>query len=359
MLRNLLRKIGLLRAKRSFQNRRAEVYDSIAFGLAHERSNPKIEINALLEKSRALNSKVTPIYEKWSFEFLRYPSLSKSIAGTVPESERTLIASAEETQNLKEGLTFLARFIRKIDEVSGQIFRALGSIAPKVVILVFLIFFISDYFIPSIQETVGNKLSASAKVSVQAFHYSKIFIAWGILGLSALLAFVWYPSLAKWTGKTRRRFEFIIFYSKYRDIQAALLLMNIAFLTQSHFTERRSLETIRKNATPYIKWHIDEMLSNMNRNATDFGRILISTGLFNRELSELILSYTRWTDWHTQLEKIASQALDIVVRDLKKVSENLSTWLTSFFGMFLISLLFTLGSLFGSLFASLGIAVSL
>lgn len=358
LLKKIISKLKISRAKSFFQSRRSDVYESIAFGLSHEKSNAKLEIEALLSKAKSLNSPLAPIYNEWRLQFLRIPSLAKAMSGTVSASESALIASAEETRNLTSGLRFLARFIRKLNLVNAEIKSALFGVLPKLLMLLALLTFIDSYFFPIIEESAPRaSWSLFAKISVAFFHYAKAS-SFVIALIVAALFFVWKKSLSTLTGEWRKLFEKTIFYSKYRDIEAAMLLMNLAFLTTAEFSEKRSLETIKKNASPYMQWHIELMLKNINVNATDFGRVLISTGLFNRDLSELILAYTRWTDWHSELERISVQAMDIVVADLSSISSKLGSWLMFLIGGFVILLLVTLGSVFMSLFAGLGIAVS-
>ncbi|MDO8336491.1 MAG: hypothetical protein Q7T74_06980 [Candidatus Saccharibacteria bacterium] len=339
MLDKLTQKIKFSLARGAFLKRRASVYSQLAFALEHE-SDPKSEIENLLKIAKMRQSELEPVYLEWVKRFeVKAGRLALAMKGTVEESERTLIASAEETQNLASGLRFLARVTKQVQEMAKSIRSAFMSIVFPSVILFFVILFVDGYFFPILSESVPRSdWGAYPRAVASVAHFAKELVSFGsVFGLIAV--FIWKASLPKWTGKFRTVLEKTPLYGKYRDLQCALFLMNLSFLTTAEIAPRDALERIQRHATPYIRSHIGTMLLALDARASDFGRVLVSTGLFNRELGDLIANYTRWTDWHTQLEEIATEAMDIVVRDLTELSPKIKEFLMAAVGVIVLILI--------------------
>jgi type II secretory pathway component PulF len=223
--------------------------------------------------------------------------------------------------------------VSQVEEMREAIVSAFMSVWLPVAMLIGLFAGVDAYFFPTIEDSMPRKdWPFITKMVASIAHNISSVVGVGTIVLAVLVA-LWLYSLPRWHGTGRQLAEKTLFYSKYRDYQCALFLVNLAFLMEANFAIRESLEKISMHVNGYMKSHVDGILAKLNKDATNSGEALVSTGLFSEELADLMTNYTRWHDWHTQIRGISDAALTIVTRDVKKLGPSIQSGLQLVLGV--------------------------
>lgn len=338
-------KLALWRARSAFMKQRSKVYAQIAFSLEHD-ATPRQEIKSMYTTAKNRNSPLADVYKDW------YDALGGKAAGrvalamqdTIPATEFALLASAEETHSLPHGLRFLSESVTKIDVMRAAISSAFGKVWLPGLMLIGLLLGVDSFFFPTIDDSLPRKAWPILTKVVASMAHNIIGLL-GVIGIvaGALLA-IWYFSLSRWTSASRAVAEKTIFYSKYRDFNCALFLVNLAFLMTAEHPPRESLLKIYEHSNPYVRSHIERMIKKLNKDASNLGEAILSTGLFNRSLGDLMANYARWGDWHKQIRKIADTALEDVTNDILRFGPALENGLQLTLGL-CVMLIFASGGL--------------
>ncbi|WP_395398630.1 hypothetical protein ACHMW6_00310 (plasmid) [Pseudoduganella sp. UC29_106] len=330
-------------ARLVFHRRRAGIYAALAFALDHG-SPPLEEFKAVYRTHKRRNSPLATIYKHWHDQLTDSAagSISKAMRGTVPTTEYALLASAEETHRLSLGLRFLSDSVIKINEMTEAVWSAISKIWLPAVMFAGLLVFCDNFFFPTIADTLPrDKWPTITRIAAgTASQLSALLVAIFVFGSGLVSA--WYLSLSRWTGAGRKIADRTVLYSKYRDFQCAIFLVNLSFLMLANTPPRASLLRIQEHSNPYIRNHIKNMLALLSEDGGDVGRAIISTGLFNDELGDLMADYTRWGDWHTQIREIADIALRTVTKDIVNLGPKIESMLQLALGVCLM-LLFASG----------------
>lgn len=345
-MNKILSYIKLQMQLRRFQKLRPQIYAQMAFALEHD-ANVRGELEDMVKVAKYRKSAMLPVYQNWldNYKGKAAGRLSASMAQTVSREEISLIASAEETQKLASGFRFLSESTAKIANMQKAITSAVRSIFVPSAMLVGLLYGIDEQFFPVVAESIPREEWGTLPTMVSRIsHNISTLIAFGAVVAPALYV-AWKYSLTHWTGKTRLLFEKTILYSKYRDFHCAVFLVNLAFLMEAGKPPREALEKIYEKSSNYLKWHIGNMLKKMDRNASNMGEVLVSTGLFSEALGDLLTNYSRWTDWHTQISEIAYTALKIVTDDVLEMSPRVQEGLKAVVGLIVFLVLATVGSI--------------
>lgn len=315
-----MKSISLLLATRTFRARRAAIYQKMAFGLRRG-GTPSGELKAMYANSVRRKSSLAPVYGYW-YESLRGRAagrLARAMQGTIPDTEYGLLRIAEDNQALAHGFEFLAVSVMRVNEMRRSFIDTIRSVAIPVAILCGLIIGIDMYFFPLVEDTLPRREwpIITRLVAVVAEQMGSILTAM-VLAMPVVIA-AWTVSLSRMTGPARKAFERLpLFYTKYRDFQCVIFQVNLAFLREANVSPRAALEKIESISTPYMRWHVRAMLGMLNKEASNFGDVLVSTGLFKPDLADLISDYARWSDWQTQMRSIAETSMDIVTDEVKR-----------------------------------------
>lgn len=313
--------LRLLFARRIFQRRRAAIYEKMAFGL-HRGGTPSNEFRAMYSNSVKRKSSLMPVYRHWH-DTLRGAAAGRmalAMKSTIPESEYGLLAIAEENQALVKGLQFLAISVNKVNQMRKAFIDALRSTALPMMMLIAGVIAIGEYFYPFLEDSMPrSEWPTITKIVAATAQQMGSILSFVSMLIPALIVF-WLWSLPRLTGPFRSTLERLpLLYTKYRDFQCVMFQVNLAFLREAGVAPRKSLLEIERMSTPYMRWHVAAMIKKLDKDARNFGDVIVSTGLFNPDLSELISDYARWSDWHTQLRAIADASMDIVTDDVKRL----------------------------------------
>jgi type II secretory pathway component PulF len=315
-----MKSLSLLLAKRTFMARRAAIYEKMAFGL-NRGGTPAGELGAMYANSLKRKSSLAPVYKYWHESLRGHAAgrLARAMRGTIPDSEYGLLRIAEDNQALVQGFKFLALSVTRVNQMRSAFIDAIRSVIIPVVLLCAGIIGIDLYFFPLMEDTLPRREwpIVTRLVANVAHSMGSILIAMAVL-MPVLIA-LWIWSLPRLKGPIRLAAERLpLIYNKYRDFQCVIFQVNLAFLREANVAPRSALEKIEEISSPYMKSHVSVMIQRLDKDATNFGDVLVSTGLFGPDLAELISDYARWPDWHSQMRAIANTSMDIVTDEVKK-----------------------------------------
>ncbi|HYD60574.1 MAG TPA: hypothetical protein VEC35_09480 [Noviherbaspirillum sp.] len=320
-----------------FKKRRARIYEQIAFAL--ERGAPPIaEIAQMYSNAVKRHSSVAAVYNDW-LEKMRGTTagrLAPAMKSTIGTNEYALIASAEETNTLAEGLKFLADSALRIEEMQRAVVDAVKTVWIPAVLLLTIFWGVDEFFFPMLTDSIPRKEWPFLTKIVSGVTSRVGSIVSFLMFVAPVIVVAWYLSLSRWGSRAGTFWDRTPLYSKYRDFQCALFLTNLAFLMNAGHPPRESLERMLKYSTAYMRTHIERMLKALSNKSTNTGVALVGTGLFNEEIGDLLVNYTRWTDWTKQVRPIANSALAIVTEDVKKFGPKLQELLQLLIGLSLM-----------------------
>lgn len=333
-MKSIFKYLELRNAKALFVKRRSKIYSQMAFSLGHG-AHPPSEIKEMYRMAKRRGSAVAPVYRSWHEKITGKAAgrIALAMQGTIPTTEYALLASAEETHKLPHGLHFLSDAVTKIDEMRIAITSAFKKVWLPGAMMIGLLMGIDAFFYPTLEESLPRKSWPFLTKLVSGIA-SEVASIVGVLAVVVpLIVAAWYYSLSRWTGQGRALAERTIFYSKYRDFQCALFMVNLAFLMESDHAPREALSRISEHSNKYMRWHIQGMLDKLNKSASNAGEALVCTGLFNAEIGDLLSNYARWGDWYTKIREIANISLQVVTDDIKRFGPTLENGLQLLIGL--------------------------
>ena len=268
--------------------RRADFYFDLGMTL-----DDKIPLFTTLRKyeSRARERKqVTAPLFLHILKRMQSGSLSEALRGVAADTELIMLDAVQTAgdQALASGLKFLASTVEKIDHLKGVARKAV--VYPIIMIVVFYIMLygfstevvpiLSSILPPEQWPFLGRMLYATA-TTVQKYG---VYIIMSFFLLIALFLY----TLPIWTGRVRRFLDPYPPWVLYRDFSGAMLIVSLSTLMQSGVSLRSSLERSLRFSSPWLGWHVREILTRLSRpNSSTFGDAF-QTGVLNQYLEDRI-----------------------------------------------------------------------
>ncbi|NQZ49375.1 MAG: type II secretion system F family protein [Moritella sp.] len=133
-------------------------------------------------------------------------------------------------------------------------------------------------------------------------------------------------SLPIWVGPSRTAADNIFLYSIYQSFAANQFFNMLTLLKNGNLSLRQSLETILEDSTPYMQYHIDQMLDMTRTGTTDLEQL--NTGLLPRRLQiRLKIAGMQKGNLDNVFELIAETANIDVSKKLNLIAATIKYWL--------------------------------
>lgn len=327
-----LENFSLYFAVRAFRKSRAKFYSDLADAL---KDNELLSKFVAIRKARAIKQKdpLAPLYSLWLRRMqAKGGKLSHVLQGSAPAGDILVLAAIEDKGELPEGLKFLASTIKDQNAMRSSLSGAVAMPAVAVVIMLAFLVILSVHVIPVFAEIAPpDKWSAIGKV---LYFVSRAVTGYGIfmlIGFAALCGwFIW--SLPNWTGPRRTAFDRYLPYRIYRDYHGSVFLVSLATMMQAGDTLARSLETLKKRASPWLRWHINKILVNMQTNAGNYGEAF-ATGVFSQELSNRLADFSRRSsEFDKVLSRIGIDGISEIRQEVETTAKKLNLLLSVIIG---------------------------
>lgn len=143
---------------------------------------------------------------------------------------------------------------------------------------------------------------------------------WWWLNFSVIGALVvaYFYGLKRWTGPLRNRLDNApLMWRNRRDLRAALLIVSLSGLFDSGLTLSAALERVRRNADPWLRWHVTRMQRRLSAKPEEPMRAL-ETGIFSQLVVDRIADAERRDNFVHAIKSLGREALDSVVEAVRR-----------------------------------------
>ena len=168
-----------------------------------------------------------------------------------------------------------------------------------------------------------------------------LYLFAGFIGLVLLFLY----SLPRWMGVLRRKLDHYPPWILYRDFTGAMLIVSLSTLMRSGVSLRSSLERALRYSTPWLTWHIREILTRLSRpNSSSFGEAF-QTGVVNQYLEDRIQDAAERRDPVEAFVKIGVGSIDRLAASIEASASRINAMLLVICGLIL-------GMMMGGFFAT-------
>lgn len=141
---------------------------------------------------------------------------------------------------------------------------------------------------------------------------------WLNLTLIGATVFAYFYGLKRWTGPLRNRLDAApLMWRNRRDLRAALLIVSLAGLFDSGLTLSGALERIRRNADPWLRWHVTRMLRRLEAKPEEPMRAL-QTGILSELVVDRIADAERRDNFIGAVKALGRGSLDRVIEAVRR-----------------------------------------
>lgn len=242
---------------------------------------------------------------------------SDALKDWVPPAEHMLISAGERGIGLKSGLTEAKVLSTASAQTKGAI---LGGIVFPIALfgmIIGLMFMFQTQQVPAFKGMLPiDQWPSSAKwlynVSYFFYHY-----LWLVLGGMGGIGFLIGSTMGKWTRPPREIFDKFPPWSIYKSYQASSFLIGMASLMQAGIASYDALIMMRRNASPWMRMHLERMMSSMKVGGSNPGKAL-DTGLLDKEIAGDVQDYSRLGSFQDAIYRMGSRSLQDGVKSIEQ-----------------------------------------
>ncbi|CAG2138261.1 Toxin coregulated pilus biosynthesis protein E [Cupriavidus campinensis] len=245
-------------------------------------------------------------------------TLSEAMRPVIPAEEAMMIDGGEVNGKLLEAIRSAQHSKQVSDQISDlvraamhqPIVAAVGFLATSV----FLGFFIWPDFLQATPKKYWDGWAyACLDLQMKSAKY------WPATTAVLLLAVLYRWSLPRWTGHVRKFVDHIPPWSAYRDARAASLFTGLGSLIESGLTIDQSFERISREASPYMRWHIEAMRLRYKEHPTKPLHAL-DTGLFSTSMLDLVAESASQRTFDATLQYVGRTAMSAIVKSVRRTA---------------------------------------
>lgn len=311
-------------AARRFRKNRADYYEYLADVLSD--SNGRILLHDLFTKDSnryagdSFWRKISPhpravLSAYWASKLLHTgANLADTWRGTLPDGDMLIISPAVKkggTGALPESLREVARIVRVMEEARNIFLSIITAAIFGIIIVIITLSIIPMVAWPAIKEAfdfIPISYYGPNALSMESFSkaYPKYF---GPILISVFsLAYLYKWSLKKWKGKARQWADKLVIYRVYKTYRGAMFLATLAPLVKngSGLNLREAIETVSKEAEPWLKWYCDKILENLDLGMQDAS--LFDVGLLETDALYYLLDMSEAKELETGLKITGTRA---------------------------------------------------
>lgn len=284
--------------------------------------------------------------------------LVKIWQGTFPDSDLLVIAAAQDSglDATIQSLNTLARMTRMAHKAM-QDFMSVVLVGLVAVCVALAMLFIFPNLALSQYNTIFSNLPLErwpdkAQTLLALASFSTQY-AWLLVILIVLAITLFYWSLPNWTGPLRKKVDAYLPYRLYRDYHGAMFLSLLAVLSAGRGrggqTMRTSLSSLETHATPWLSWHIQAIINNVDTTSERDGLSLavFDTGLLSQDNVFLMQDIGDGLGISQALSTTSDYVSDSVIQSVSKNAAKLR-WYLLFLGIAVTAYVFYITNTAGS-----------
>ena len=159
--------------------------------------------------------------------------------------------------------------------------------------------------------------SAQTLYNISYFVHNQMWLLIiSIIGLSILIG----KTMGTWTRKPRHIFDKLPPWNVYRSYQSSSFLIALSSLMRAGVPAYDALRTMSKNASPWMKAHLDKMMATMSLGGGNMGRAL-DTGLLDDETAGDVQDYSRLGSFSDAIYILGGRSLE---KGIKNIQDRMS-----------------------------------
>lgn len=321
---NILTSLQLWSAKRKLLARRADFYYDLASAL-----EDKVPLFTTLRNYETRARQRDPAAAKLYQQMLRESingSLSQALHGIMPASELIMIDAIQTAGDaaLARGLYFMSETVEKIDKMILMVRKAVVYPVVLMVIFAALLTGFSFFAVPVLEELMPPEkwplLGRILYVISSTVRHYGLFI---LIGLAVMIT-LFVRSLPNWFGPMRRKVDNWMPYSLYRDFSGAMLIVSLSSLMRTGVSLRSSLERAIRFSTPWLRWHLQQILRGLaSEHAAKFGQAF-RTGVLSMDMEDRVQDASERRDPVAAFVKIGVGSIDRIERNMTEAAGKLN-----------------------------------
>ena len=312
-------------ARHDLHARRADFYFDLALTL-EDRVPLFTTLRKYESRARQRSPSTAPLYMDM-LRGLRSGSLASALDGISSDSELIMIDALQNVgdASMADGLKFLSQTVEKTDHMVSAARKALIYPASVFILFSIMLTSFSIFVVPTLASILPpDKWPAIGQalyfVANAIKHYG-VYIALGLVCLFA--AFIY--SLPRWSSNWRRKLDAYMPYNFYRDYAGAMLIISISSLMRSGISLRSSVERSMKYSSPWMRWHLREVLVRLSKpNTVHFGDAF-QTGVLSQDLEDRVQDASERRNPTEAFVKIGVGSMDRVIQSIERSATRLST----------------------------------
>lgn len=305
------------RARSSFLSNRADFYEDMAAAL-DDKSDPVTELTNLRERAeKRKKTGQVKLYSRW-VKGMDRGLMYNALKDDAPKTDLMIMSAFEQAGRLSEGL----RFLSKVVTLAGNMRSAIqGAVFTPIIVLIIISAILALHafmLIPVLEQIIkpedwplpGKMLRPTALFIKEYGIYIAPMIVAALIGFKV--------SVTKWTGPRRVKFDNHLPYSIFRDYNGALFLTSLAALMKAGNGVLESLKQLESMSTPWMKWHIQQMIVRLDSNSAQ-PAIALDTGAIPRAVMDRIIDYGKRSSFVEAMNVIGLQSM---ARTEAKISQS-------------------------------------
>jgi type II secretory pathway component PulF len=331
-MKTLIDKIQLFFARSSLRKRRADFYQDLAAAL-----EDRVSIFTVLKGFEARARRRDPSTAKMYLEMMKAmqkEGLAHALRPVISPTELVMLDAIQNSGDatLAKGLFFMADMCEKLDQMSRIMRNAVAYPLALLVIFSALLFGFSVYAVPVIESLlpvekwppIGQTMHTLAGV-VRSYG---LFVAASVL----LMLVLFLRSLSRWQGPVRRVLDNYPPYNVYRSYTGAMLIVSLSSLMRTGVSLRGSIERAMKFSSPWLRWHLREILRALSSGNTTMFGTAFRTGLLNPDMEDRVQEASERRDPVSAFVKIGVGSIDRIARSVEDAAGKLNNVLLLFGG---------------------------
>lgn len=338
-MKQLVQAIPVWWARRDLHQRRADFYYDLASTLK-DRVPLFTTLRKLESRARLRTPLIAPMY-LYMLKGLESGSLSEALKGIASNVELTMIDATQAAGDttMADGLLFLSETANKTDAMVAMMRKAV--LYPVVLLLMFasLLTGFSVSAVPILTQL--SPPSQWPPMGQGLYAVSKFITQYGVVMavIVALLLSGFFYSLPRWTGDLRKKLDQWLPLNLYRDYASSMLMISLASLMRSGISLRSSLERTYKHSSPWSKWHIRQILTNLAKPSNGTFGQAFATGLFDQEMEDRIQDASERSNPIEAFIHIGTGSIDRMILRIEKRAKQLNTILMVVCGLLLATMM--------------------
>lgn len=297
-------------------SRRIGMYEKIGAFL-EARIDLVSSLRAIRDRYAERKDSRAAIMSEWIRDLDNGKKFADSIAPWIPSSELMLIEAGERGGGLEAGLREAVVLSSASSKNKSAIIQGVAFPIALVGMLMGMLCMFQIKMAPVFRDLMKpEKWPDSARLldKISGFVYHDMWIVLGVLGV---MAFLIGKTMPTWTRNPRPIFDKLPPWNIYRSYQASSFLIALSSLMKAGVPVYDALTAMDKNASPWMRVHLNKMMVTMSLGGGNMGRAL-DTGMLDIETAGDVQDYSRLGSFSEAIYILGGRSLEAGIRIIQQ-----------------------------------------